>query len=711
MEREKRIDARFLGGASLHQDGQALTGTAVRRHPLGLLALLVTAPGHALSRPKVVGLLWPEADETTGRNRLSSTLYSLRQALGADALTAAGDTLRLDPAALQCDLWRFREALDAEDYESAARHYGGPFMDGYYLDGSTLFEDWIERERGDLDRAWFKAVRTLAENAEKAGRYGEAAHRWRVLLSNDPLDSVLAENLVQALAAAGRRHEALKSAEQHVADLDKELGMKPDEVFMKIVERLRQQPVSPDETPEASIAVLMFDAPDDVESRTLGEGIHAGVLNRLTTVEGLTVIARTSIICYRDTPKTAAEIGAELGVRWVLEGGIHAVHGQFRVDARLVEARTNRQVWGYDYVGQLNAANYFSVQTEIADELFERLRHKVTPDERLRLAHVPTENLQAHRRSTEARMHLDQRSPESMQRALSCFEEAVELDPDYAVAWVGVGDTLGLMYAYGFAGPDVLPRAQQAISKALETDEYCAEAHAAHCRMLGQINDVEGAKQAMRRAIALKPGYAEAHNWQTIGYHVSGDLEAAFDSSRRSVALNPLSAEAVNNFASTLLFLGRPSETLSQEKKALEVEPGYGTANFFSALAYYEMGQFDKALETIQGIDLPWVGTGVDTVRALAHIGLGDLDSAQRLLGRIRKTAYPFDEGLVLAALGRRDAAIEAFARETFEGFEMAVGYWPTVCVRYLFKPIWNSLGDDPFTALLRRIDTSWGMS
>ena len=711
MKTKNAIDIRLLGGADLLRDGETLSGAATRRHPLALLALLATAPGYALSRPKAIGLLWPDADETTGRNRLSSTVYPLRKLLGPDALTAAGDTLRLDPTRVRCDVWAFRAALDSDDPETAVRIYGGPFLDGFYIEGSELFDEMVERERLALQRAWTRAVRALAESAEESKRFGEAVHRWQALSAGDPLDSAMAARLVRALAAAGRRHEALKTAERHIALLDEELGAEPDAGFQAVVEQLRQKPAASGETPEASIAVLFFDAADE-ESAALGEGIHGGILNRLATVEGLTVIARTSVRQFQGGGKSAAEIGAELNVRWVMEGGVQARHGQFRLDARLVEARGNRQVWGYDYVGQVNADNYFGVQAEIAGELFEQLRHQVTPDERLRLAQLPTGNLEAHQLAAEARRHLDLRSPESMQDALACFENAVALDPDYAVAWVGIADTLGLMFAYGHAGPEVLARAGEAIRTALEADPHSAEAHAAQGRFHGQFKDEKNARQSLRQAVALKPGYAEAHNWLTVGYQISGHIEAAVDSSRRAAALNPLSVEAVSNSASALLYSGDPERALPIIEKVLEREPGYGTASFFAALAHYELGAFERCLESLEGLDLPWTGVGVDTLRAMAHAALGNPDTAREHLDGIRDGRHAFDEGLVLAAVGDRDSAFEAFARADFSGIEFDVSYWPTVCVRYLFKPLWRTLEDDPrLDGLRRRIDESWGLA
>ena len=201
---DARIELQFLGGAALHRDGHPLSGTATRRHPLALLAMLATAPGHAMSRPKDIGLLWPDANESTGRNRLSSTTYTLRKALGPDALTATGDTLRLARELFECDLWRFLEAVEAGDHEAAVRAYGGDLLDGHYLADSSLFEERVAQQRSSLHRSWREAVRALAHAAEQTDRPGSAAHHWQTLAADDPLDTDVATRLLRSLAAAGR---------------------------------------------------------------------------------------------------------------------------------------------------------------------------------------------------------------------------------------------------------------------------------------------------------------------------------------------------------------------------------------------------------------------------------------------------------------------------------------------------------------------------
>jgi len=712
------VELGFLGGATLQAHGNPVTGPAARRHSLALLALLATAPSMTLSRAKLIGLLWPDANEATARNRLTSTLYSVRQALGTAALTSVSDGLRLERSAVSCDVWRFLDALEAGDRAAAARAYGGPFLDGFYLEGSTLFDERVEAERQRLHRAWHDAVEALAEAAEADARPREAAQWWQLLCAADPLDSGVAGRLVRSLAAAGRRREALKAAEAHCNALRVDLGTEPDAGFRKLVEQVRDEPVvthrdpAPGHAVQPSIAVLPFEILGEQEGSGLAEGVHSGLLTRLSALEGLSVIARTSVLPFRKSGLRASEIAAELGVRWVLEGDVQARGHRFHVNVRLVDGATDRQVWGQGYGGLLNAATYFQVQADIAGEVAVKLHLQLSPGDRLGLSRNPTQDLEAYRLCTEGRMRLDGRSPEDMQQALRSFEAALALDPNYATAWVGVADALGLLHAYGYAGADVLPRAEQAINTALARDPRCAEAHVALGRLMGQRNLAPEAEREIRLALSLRPGYAEAHNWLSVGLHVTGDAAEAARSSRRAVALNPLSPEAMVNLASSCLFAGQLEPALKAARRTRELDKDYTTASFYEALVLYEMGRFDEAAALLEGLFLPWAGSGPTTARALSLAAAGREAEARALLEAIRAAGHAFDEGLVLAALGERESAFEALARSRFDGLEMAVSYWPTVALRYLFGRVWDGLRDDPrYPALQRRMEESWGLA
>ncbi|MFW6193029.1 MAG: AfsR/SARP family transcriptional regulator [Gemmatimonadota bacterium] len=207
---------KLLGGAVLEDEEGVVTGPAARPRPLALLSLLATAPARTLSRGKLVGLLWPESPERAARNRLNTYVHQVRRELGGEVLASAGADLRLDETVVTCDVWRFREAVEAGDLERAAALYVGPFLDGFRLGGSSAFEKWVDSERSRLRRSYLAALEELAEAASGAGEREEAVRWWRARFEEDPLDSRVVRRLMEAMAAAGNRPAALRAAEEHV---------------------------------------------------------------------------------------------------------------------------------------------------------------------------------------------------------------------------------------------------------------------------------------------------------------------------------------------------------------------------------------------------------------------------------------------------------------------------------------------------------------
>ena len=215
---------KLLGGASLESEGVPVAGTVAQRRRLALLALLARAPG-GLSRERLAAYLFPDADAARAHRALSDALYAVRKALGKDAIVAAGDELRLDPAALGSDAGDFEAAIAAGDLAGAAGLYRGPFLDGFFLSDAPEFERWADGERQRFALKYAEVIETLARKCEAAGN-SDGQLRWlRQLAAHDPLNSRVAARLMLALEAAGDSPGALRHARVHQALLRDELGV------------------------------------------------------------------------------------------------------------------------------------------------------------------------------------------------------------------------------------------------------------------------------------------------------------------------------------------------------------------------------------------------------------------------------------------------------------------------------------------------------
>lgn len=712
------LELKLLGGAVLRNESGPVTGPASYRHPVALLASLAVASSHTLSRAKLIGLLWPDVSESKGRNRLTSCLYHVRQAAGPGTLTSVGGAVRLETAAVSCDVWTFDESIERGDDAAAADLYAGPFLDGFYLDGASLFEQRMEKERHRLDQAYRSALQRLTEQAAGSGDAVKASHWWQMRAIADPYDSMVASGLIRSLVAAGRRIEALKAADRHVAVLRGEFDAEPAEDFLALVRQIRSDiKVVGDRAATAesaspavagpSIAVLPFERLNDESDASFGEGIHRGLLTRLADIDGLGVIARTSVDRFRSTSRPASEIAEELDVEWVLEGDVQQSGELFKVNVRLIDAARDRQAWGREYVGVLASEEVFELQSDITHEIISRLQIVLTPERREHVDRSPTRDLDAYRLCMQGRMFLDRRSREDMERALECFERATERDADYALAWVGIADSLGLLQAYGHADPeDVLPRAEAALWTALEADPHSGEAHAALGRLLGQRGEVLAAHRTIQRAIELKPSYAEAHNWLCVGSQLMGRVREALEYSRRAVQLNPLSPEVIYNLGMSYLINGEHDRALAEARRSLELAPQYESARFLEGIVLYEMGRFEAALRALDHLSIPWAGSGPRTVSLLAQVALGNDGAARESLERIREAGHFFDLGIAHLALGDLSEAFAALESVTVDGPNFWESYWPTVGVRYLFAPVWEGVLEDPrYIDLRSRLD------
>ena len=242
---------KLFGGASIQSPDGPIEGRAVQRRRLGLLALLAAPrqtgtgqPAVGVSRERIIAYLWPEAESDRGRHLLSDSVYRVNQALGGEAISTAGDELRLNPSVLPSDVSELEDAMTRGDHARVASLYAGPFLDGMFLGDSIEFERWVDSTRERFARHYATALEALAGSAEHASDHTRAVEWWRLLAAHDPYNSRIAVRFMEALDATGARAAALRHADIHASLLRAELEAEPDSAVVALVERLRGSPAA-----------------------------------------------------------------------------------------------------------------------------------------------------------------------------------------------------------------------------------------------------------------------------------------------------------------------------------------------------------------------------------------------------------------------------------------------------------------------------------
>ena len=455
-----------------------------------------------------------------------------------------------------------------------------------------------------------------------------------------------------------------------------------------------------------TIAVLPFETLGEDKASTFTEGIHLGVLTRLSEVSGLDVISRTSVMAYTKTQKTLPTIAGELGVIWVLRADVQEAAGDIQLNARLLDASSDRQVWARNYRRTLTAENVFEIQAELSKLIIEALQARLSPAEERRIAQIPTRDLEAYRLQLLGRKALDLRTEEGLQRAVEYFRKAIDRDADYALAWVGLADAFSLIYDYGFQQKStVLAQAEEAVNRALQLDSNLAEAQASSGLLLSNRRQGAEAITKLVRATELRPSYAEAHNWLAWVQQLLGRPTEGLESAVLSVSLDPLSSEAVSNLALSYLTTGDYEAALTEARRVQEILPGWGTAALYEGVALLHLGRFAESQAVLQGLRVAWAGSAAQATLALILEGTGDTSATRNQITHQLEQGELFSAGLLHAALGEKEQAMSLFLR--IDRWDS----WPTLAMRYLYPEILGSVRlDSQYPDLLKRINHSWGI-
>ncbi|MEF8794854.1 MAG: protein kinase [Salinivenus sp.] len=466
------------------------------------------------------------------------------------------------------------------------------------------------------------------------------------------------------------------------------------------------------ESTDRSIAVLPFETLGTQETTAFTHGIHGDLLTRLSNVGGLQVISRTSVRTYRDTDKPLRRIARELGVKWMVEGEVQEVEEQVQVNARVVNARTDRQVWARDYRRDLTAENIFDIQGDLTEEIARSLKAELTPEEKRQVEHRPTENLAAYRLCAQGRQHLDQRTEDGIRRAFDCFQRAIEQDSEYALAWAGLTDALSLFAFYGFTPPEDASNPMDTARRAVDLDPKLGEARTSLGIQHAIRHEGPAALRELTRAVELAPSYAEAHIWLTWVSVCLGRPEMGLPPAKRAIELNPLAPAIRVYLAENYLANNNPDDALREARRAREIQPEYGLTHFMEGLVLHHQGRSVAAASSLQRAQSLVSPRGspeyaeIQAALAVTHAAAGDAPQAREHLREIDEATAPFSAGLAQAALGNVDAAVAALER---------VDNWgslETEHLRYFFPDVLGPLREDPcYKELLRSVNRSWGLN
>ena len=453
-----------------------------------------------------------------------------------------------------------------------------------------------------------------------------------------------------------------------------------------------------------SIAVLPFvNQNHDADSEYLSDGVTESIINSLTQLPNLKVIARSSVFHYKGKEFDPLTAGNELGVRAVLTGRITQRGDNLIISTELTDVRDNKQLWGEQY--ERKSSDLMSLQRDIAGQIANNLRLKISGEEHNRMMKHYTDNAEAYQLYLKGRFYWNQRTGEALKKSIEYFQQAIAKDPSYALAYSGMADSYLLLAPYSASSPqESYPQAKAAAKRALEIDDTLGEAHIslAHALFFVDWNFPE-AEREYQRAIELTPNYPTAHHWYGNTYlSRTGRHDEALAEMKRAAELDPLSLIIRSDLAESYLFARRYDQGIEQLLKTIEMDQTFQYAHWQLGMVYEMKGSFPEAiaeyLKARQLYDDPYVLGLLGHAYAMS----GKRDEALKTLNQLKDVAsrryvplYTF--AMIYAGLGEKDEAFQ-WLEKSYQAHEPKI-------TRIKVEPLLDGLRSDRrFADLVRRI-------
>ncbi|HEY7552826.1 MAG TPA: BTAD domain-containing putative transcriptional regulator [Hyphomicrobiaceae bacterium] len=592
-----------------------------------LLAFLACTAPQAHSRDKLMTLLWGSHFDAQARQNMRQALTRLRRVLGEDALVGSGESVSLQPGVFACDVARF-EALVADGsrdaLDGAVSLYRGRLLADIAIPEETWTE-WIENQRQRLEGLALDAMVKLGAQELAAGNHEPALKSASRAIEISGLREDAHRLVMRALAAGGRKSDALKHYEQLIALLKCELDVEPDAGTVSLAAGLRKpqatksrrevsstQPeanVVPDgatvvlQLPDRpSIAVLPFaNMSDDPEQEYFADGMVDDILMALSRARWLFVIARQSSFTYKVRIADVLQIGRELGVRYVVEGSVRKSGTRVRIIAQLIETEGGAHIWADRFQGDLR--DIFALQDEITERIVSAVEEKVRDAEIRRARAKPTDSLTAYDFYLRALPAWFGQTDVEYKRTQLLLGKALDADPEYAEALGTLTDSVNIRTLQGWheSWSRGVDEASQIAGRALAAGPDNSTCLASAAFAYGILtNRFEEGFELANRALVVHPNSVFVCNRVAAVYAICGESDKAIAQCEAACRMNPLDSKKAATFTygtlSFALYMARRyEESVRAGRRALVFAPQSNIARKYVATSLAQLGRTDEA--------------------------------------------------------------------------------------------------------------------
>jgi serine/threonine-protein kinase len=451
-----------------------------------------------------------------------------------------------------------------------------------------------------------------------------------------------------------------------------------------------------------SIAVLPFqNASGNTDTEYLSEGISESLINSLTELQQLRVIARSTAFRYKGKEVDPQAVGRELNVRAVLMGRVRQMGDRLNIQVDLVDASTGAQLWGEEY--ERRGSDVLAVKQAIAQEVTQKLRLRLSGEQQRQLTRRDTTNAEAYQFYLRGRYFWNRRTADGLRKAIDEFQQSIDRDPTYALGYTGLADCYLLLEQYaGSPASETLPKAKAAATRALEIDDSLPEAHTSLAFYYSQSWQWDESEKEFKRAISLNPNYPTAHQWYQSYLRATGRFDEALAEIKRARELDPLSPILGVNLATVYIRKGDLDSALAEAKRLVELDPNFPLAHAPLGKVYIKQRKYSEAVAAFE------LDVGLDrTAFALSSLGYayaiaGRRDEALAVLKELedkykRRESLGQYIALVFAGFGNVEQVF-AWLEKDFKARSGLLDYLIT-------DPLFDSIRGDPrYADLLRRM-------